>query len=795
MSIYSEARECHNRKQYEKAYKLYDQGAAAGDEKCYYGIALFLKRGYFVEKDEEKANKIFAEYFDAISALAEAGDAEAMLILFSYYHNGYYVEKDKKKGLEWISKAANQGNSEALWCLGDRYRLDKEIEDLDKALELYHKSADQGNSDGQWLWGFMYYTGCGVQKNYATAAKWYQISADHGNSEAQWRLGHMHQYGEFFEKNLSKAAKWYRMSADQGNINGQSRLGYMYEFVYGVDKDIAEAAKWYRISADQGDIISQNDLGYMYEFGEGVEKDIAEAVKWYKKAADQGYAISQCRLGEFYQFAIGVQEDQAQAVEWYRKSAEQGDSDGQWHLGYMYQFGKGVEKDPVQAVEWYRKSAEQGNSEGQWRLGHMYHGGNGIDKDIIEAVKWYRKSAKQDDSTGQMLLGTMYEYGDGVKKNLVEAVKWYKKSAKNNCSIAQLILGKRYKDGIEGIIEPDIYKAIEWWKKAAENEYPEPKAMYLLGYAYYDGEGVERNLQKSKECFENAIKYGYRCSYALNMVKNELQERDHSSKMREYAELLAKKAKKSQKFNIVKQISDDLQDEFGAAWQIADETTKTALRSGLLSYYQFFSLGVENFGDLDFSPTITQLCKALENELGKYMYSGYIKYLEEHNISPNEFSDNRSFINKHTKAFNKSTDMTKFTLGSLEATVGLNHLTIKAGDYLNIQYSIKGSKGQIFKYSKQKHHEDDIVEYTIDKTMVEYFHTIFKPEAVSEEQREREITDYIVALTQEVKSIADSFRNPAAHIQKMKCARAEACGDAIIKVQKLLINFLDKIKE
>ena len=44
MSHYSKAREFHERKQYEEAYKLYIQGANEGDEKCYYGIALFLVR-------------------------------------------------------------------------------------------------------------------------------------------------------------------------------------------------------------------------------------------------------------------------------------------------------------------------------------------------------------------------------------------------------------------------------------------------------------------------------------------------------------------------------------------------------------------------------------------------------------------------------------------------------------------------------------------------------------------------------------------------------------------------------
>ena len=86
MSYYSEAREYHDIGKYEEAYKLYVQGANAGDEKCYYGIALFLNEGYYVEKNIEKANEIFDEHFEAVLSLAKSGDAEAMFIVACYYY-------------------------------------------------------------------------------------------------------------------------------------------------------------------------------------------------------------------------------------------------------------------------------------------------------------------------------------------------------------------------------------------------------------------------------------------------------------------------------------------------------------------------------------------------------------------------------------------------------------------------------------------------------------------------------------------------------------------------------------
>ena len=163
--------------------------------------------------------------------------------------------------------------------------------------------------------------------------------------------------------------------------------------------------------------------------------------------------------------------------------------------------------------------------------------------------------------------------------------------------------------------------------------------------------------------------------------------------------------------------------------------------------------------------------KALEKELGKYLYTEYIEFLKEQNIDPNTFPQKRSFL-KRTSAtelsFKGSSDLTEFTLGNLHLTVGLERKPHLA--------------------------ENDTFKYTVDQTMLDYLNSIFKEDAFGEALREREIANYIISLTQEVKSIADSLRNPAAHDQSMKIQKAEVCGNYIIKVQKLLFGFLSKLK-
>ena len=86
----------------------------------------------------------------------------------------------------------------------------------------------------------------------------------------------------------------------------------------------------------------------------------------------------------------------------------------------------------------------------------------------------------------------------------------------------------------------------------------------------------------------------------------------------------------------------------------------------------------------------------------------------------------------------------------------------------------------------------------IDKMMLEYLKTIFDLNVFGAMNAgsdiDRAITYYIVDLATEIKSIADAFRNPAAHSNVMSCAKAEACANALIKAKKIICKFLEKLK-
>jgi TPR repeat protein len=57
------------------------------------------------------------------------------------YRFGWGVTKNNHIGVEWYAKAADQGNAECQYILGDIYKNEDEFKDLQKAVECFRKAA------------------------------------------------------------------------------------------------------------------------------------------------------------------------------------------------------------------------------------------------------------------------------------------------------------------------------------------------------------------------------------------------------------------------------------------------------------------------------------------------------------------------------------------------------------------------------------------------------------------------------------------------------------------------------
>lgn len=308
--------------------------------------------------------------------------------------------------------------------------------------------------------------------------------------------------------------------------------------------------------------------GENYYFGRGVKKDTKKAYKYFLDAAKYKDEYAETYLGLFYDKGIAVQKNYEIAYQWYYKAAIKGNAFAQYSLGILYSEGNGVIKDYNKAFIWFQKSAENDYVGAYYQLGRAYYNGLGVDKDEKNAFKWHKKAAENNLPASQYALSLMYKNGEGCEENLVSAYYWVERAAENDYEDAYYVVGRSYLEGIcvevnykkafhylskgylaldtncieslaemylKGLnVKRDVYTALELYNRALEfgdrsiyfkvgkvyedeglinqaisiynqgHEEGNLKCTQRLGIMYYNGEGVEKDLEKAIEYMEIA---------------------------------------------------------------------------------------------------------------------------------------------------------------------------------------------------------------------------------------------------------------------------------------------------
>lgn len=130
---------------------------------------------------------------DSVSDMTEAandGNIEAQIYLMKLYHlGGGDIEADSEECAYWTARAAENGNTEAMYELGRKYFYGFVVEqDYQKALYWLKKAALQGEEYSAYGLIGEYYKS---QKQYKEAAKWYRgyaaLKIKWRNNRLGWR--------------------------------------------------------------------------------------------------------------------------------------------------------------------------------------------------------------------------------------------------------------------------------------------------------------------------------------------------------------------------------------------------------------------------------------------------------------------------------------------------------------------------------------------------------------------------------------------------------------------------------
>ncbi len=209
------------RKNEDKAILLYGRAAEKGNARAQYRLAWLLRKkgdtlsalqsltkaavqGY-VEAQVELGKWLEEGYGgvpDASRAVswyrsaAYQGNLEAQYRLGRCYERGAGCRKNIFFAFLWYQSAATQSHTGSLFALGKIY---ESRDDIRNALSYITKAAEMGNAQAQFTMGEYYETGRYVPKDIDRADEWYKIAAAQGHSEAKKRTSLRHKVRRFFE--------------------------------------------------------------------------------------------------------------------------------------------------------------------------------------------------------------------------------------------------------------------------------------------------------------------------------------------------------------------------------------------------------------------------------------------------------------------------------------------------------------------------------------------------------------------------------------------------------------------
>lgn len=229
--------------------------------------------------------------------------------------------------------------------------------DYQTAFEGWRNAAQQGDIDADYHLGELYRLGQGVHQDNLKAESSYLKAAQNNHVLAQLNLGKLYYSGALGVNQKQKAFYWLSQAAEQNNPEAQWMMGGMLFNGEAVVQDSVAAYSWLTLASDQNHLQAALNQA---------------RIKPYLSAEELGRADK--LTAAFKQNMIAqrdIQEQQQKAFYWFHKAAQQNDAHAQWMVGNMLLNGQGVAQDKVAAYSWLTLASEQNQSGASLKLAQL----------------------------------------------------------------------------------------------------------------------------------------------------------------------------------------------------------------------------------------------------------------------------------------------------------------------------------------------------------------------------------------------------------------------------------------
>lgn len=176
---------------------------------------------------------------------AQAGNIEAMLA-YALTLKASAVPQDAPLAMEWMERAASQGNAEAMFQLAQMYDVwERGPQNPEAARQWYLRAAEANHAEAALQAGLMANEGEGGAEDAGLAFALIRQSAEAGFAPAMGQYGLMlHSGGPDREPDPALAAEWFA----QGAVGGDAESRYLYALALatgdGVDRDLVRSYYW-----------------------------------------------------------------------------------------------------------------------------------------------------------------------------------------------------------------------------------------------------------------------------------------------------------------------------------------------------------------------------------------------------------------------------------------------------------------------------------------------------------------------------------------------------------------------
>jgi TPR repeat protein len=427
-------------RQIDRALAYYERAANLG---CVKGM---VKAGLAAR--ETKCEDGYEKSAFWMNKAASLGDADAQYHLGMFYGEGLKGEDYPKMvdwQIFWLEKAHRQKHHLAQNALGLIYQHGHGVDvDENQAFFYFSRAAENGNADAMVHIGQMHLN---VKKDHEMAMRWFKDAAKRNHAMAMTAIGQMIEKKEATDDR--DAMFWYEKAMALGEPLAFYRAGaiFFHERIY------EDAFKMFAIAADKGVAKAFFALGVMTEHGHGVKMDIEMATRYYVRSAQLGFAKAQCLIGIIYE-----KDDPVAAAHWYMKASENGHVDAQIRLGRMYAEGSGMPQNDEKALMWLERAAQSKDGKALCQLAY-FHFKRGRVKECLVPLN---ESINTGYVLAEYLMGMVH-----MEENKTEAMFWLESAARKGCAPAQ------HQIGLVRLEEGNLIAAMKMFQMAIGQGYAE----------------------------------------------------------------------------------------------------------------------------------------------------------------------------------------------------------------------------------------------------------------------------------------------------------------------------------